>query len=386
MNKSDTIDSFLGETEFDTYLIYDDSVSNSSLYYLTGFEAPDPFTFVRKESQSTILTPQLEHPRAEKEADVDKVFSRSSYQKDKSKDEKEENQILAEFLNELGSSKIAVPEGFPFSLARELEDQGFTLEPVKDKAMEARKIKQPDEIRKLRNVQQPTEKAMEKAENIISEAVVRENKLYLNGEVLTSERLKNRIKMFLLEKSCDTPYSIIASSGKESAKPHSTGSGPIEANEPILIDLTPRKNRYFGDMSRTFVKGEASGELKNMKESVEKAMSRALDVLDQGAGLKACEVHNKVCDSLEEDGYETHRTGNMTKGFFHSTGHSIGLETHEPPKISLNEDKLRAGMIVTIEPGLYDPEIGGVRIEDMILIKENGYENFNSMHKSLEIS
>jgi Xaa-Pro aminopeptidase len=138
-------------------------------------------------------------------------------------------------------------------------------------------------------------------------------------------------------------------------------------------------------MNRTFLKGEASDEIKRMKEAVLESQQAALEVLEKGAGVKANEVHNKVCDILENHGYETLRDNDTESGFIHSTGHAVGLELHEPPRISGNDTELKAGHLLTIEPGLYVPELGGLRIEDMVLIKEDGYENFNTMDKDLEI-
>jgi len=333
------------------------------------------------------VVPQLEHSRAEEEANVDQVISTSDFTEGESRNNENATlKILEELLEKFKIEKVAVPEDFNLKLADELRQTGLEINSVEDKVMESRKTKSCKEVEKLREAQQITEEAMEKAENIISSAEVKENRLYYEGEVLTSERLKKEIKYFLIKNDCELPQETIVASGEESAKPHSTGSGPINPKEPIVIDIFPRhRNKYFGDMTRTFLKGEVSEEIKKMKKAVLEAQKAAFEVLNKGSGTAASEVHNAVCDILESHSFNTLRNGDAKTGFIHSTGHAVGLELHEPPRIAENEDELKSGMTLTIEPSLYNPEIGGIRIEDMVLIKKDGYENFNSVDKGLEV-
>lgn len=388
MHKTWPLDNFLENTDYDGFLIRDDSYSNRNLYYLTGFEASDPFIYLRKNKQSIVVVPQLEYSRATEEAEVDQVISSSEFKQGESRDDEEVTvTIIENLLERFKAEKLAVPLDFELKLADNLRKRDIEIEAIDDKIMEARETKTVEEVEKLRESQRITEDAMEKAEELIRSAETEDGKLFLNDEVLTSEKLRKEIKLFLFENNCEVPHETITASGTDSAKPHSTGTGPIKPGEPIVIDIFPRhENNYFGDMTRTFVKGEASQKVKDMKDAVLAAQKAALEVLEKGAGVKASEVHNEVCNVLEEHGYETLRDNDTEIGFIHSTGHAVGLDLHEPPRIAENEDQLKSGMVLTIEPGLYDPEIGGVRTEDMVLIKEDGYENFNSMHKNLEIS
>lgn len=387
MKRTELLDDFLESSDYDSFLMRDNPHSNKNLYYLTEFMASDPFIYLRKDGKSIILVPQLEYSRAKEEADVDRVISSSEFVEGESRGNKETAiGLMEELVKRFKIGKIAVPSDFELRLADELRQRGIEIEAIDDKVMDARKIKSEDEIKRLKKSQRVTEKAMQKAENMLESAVVENGKLYLDEKILTSERIKTETRVLLLENECESPDEIIVSSGRGSAKPHSRGAGPVKAGEPIIIDIFPRhENNYFGDMTRTFVKGEAKDEVKEMKEAVLEAQEDALSVLEKGAGVKANEVHDKVCDVLESHGYETLRDNHTESGFIHSTGHAVGLDLHEPPRIAGNEDEIKSGMILTIEPGLYLPEIGGVRIEDMILVKEDGYENFNSMHKGLEI-
>ncbi len=386
MSWEETVDVKLEEKKLDGFLMIDDS-SNASMYYSTGFKASDTFTFLHTDGKSVLMVPDLEKSRAEKEADVDKVESTSRYRKgDTRGDEESQVRVLEKFLKEHGVEKLGVPKDFELGKAEKLREKGFEIETTEDFIQECRIQKTEEEVEKLREVQQITEEAMQKVENMIEESEVQDEELYLNGEKLTSERIKKEIKVFLLEKECETPEDMIVASGAESADPHSTGSGPIKEGETIVVDIFPRHSSlYFGDMTRTFVKGESSGEVRKMYEAVQEALEKALKFLESGAGVSAEELNDKVCDVLEEHGYQTPRQGEIESGFLHSTGHGVGLDLHEPPRLGPGGGELEPGTVVTVEPGLYIPEIGGVRLEDMVLITEDGYENFNSMNKELEV-
>lgn len=378
MKRTENLDQFLEESDFDAFLMRASS-EDADMYYLTQFSGSDPFIFLRKDKESTIIVPDLEHTRAKEEAEVDRVVSVSEFDVGKS----DTDDLLRQIVSQFDIDRLAVPEDFPLKNADKLRES-IELQPIENMAMRGRRQKTAEEIEKLRKAQDITEEAMRKAEETVRSADVKNGELFLEGEPLTSERLRREIRRSLLENDCATPHGTIAACGKDSAKPHSTGSGVLKADEPIIIDIFPRhENRYFGDMTRTFVKGDAPEEVEQMHKAVLEAQEAAFEILEQGAGVKACEVHDTVCEVLENHGYRTLRQGKTDSGFIHATGHGVGLELHEPPRIAENKDELEEGMILTIEPGLYIPEVGGVRIEDMIIVKEDGYENLNSMHKQL---
>jgi len=204
--------------------------------------------------------------------------------------------------------------------------------------------------------------------------------LHHGGEMLTSERLRSELRQFLMNKQCSLDETIIAC-GQAAADPHDIGSGPLRTDEPILLDIYPQhKSGYWGDMSRTFVRGSPSSEFLEMYRTTREAFETALDVLADGAGVTGAGVHNAVCDVFEQAGYPTIQDGDVDEGFLHSTGHAIGLELHEPPRLVRGTEKLAPGTVLTVEPGLYDREHGGVRIEDMVVVQENGYRNMNDYH------
>lgn len=375
MERTAAIDRLLQEKKYDAFMIHDDSSSSRDLYYLSGFEASDPFTYLRTDGKSILVVSQLEFSRAREESRVDEVLKTSELSG--------EGNVFDNLAEEFGIEVLAVPGDFPLGMAEEMDTCVEAVE--SDVVMEDRKVKSRKEQQKLRKAQEATEKAMEKAEKLLKRADVRDRVLYLDGRPLTSERLRSLIKIHLIENGCEVPEETIVSSGRESAKPHATGEGLIKSGEPVVVDIFPRKDNYFGDMTRTFVKGNADEEVQDMKEAVLEAQKAAFQMLEREKEVKACDVHREVCEVLEEHGYSTLRDEDTEKGFIHSTGHAVGLDLHEKPVLAENEDVILPGMVLTIEPGLYLPETGGVRIEDMVLVTEEGYENFNSMSKDLEL-
>lgn len=363
----------------DGFLMRDNS-ENKSIYYITEFEVHDPVVLLRTREKDVLLVSPLEAGRARNEASVDEVVSTSKYEDGDSRDNKDKQvDILKSFLKDYRVDSLDVPEDFPLLFADKLRED-IEVRPVEDPVMEERKVKSSEELEKMREVQRLTEESMEHAKNIIKQAEVDGEALVYQGEELTSDRLRGLIKKFLEDRGCEVPEKSIVVSGSDGADPHSIGEGPLKHGEPIIIDIFPRKNGYFGDMTRTFVKGEASKEFRDMYDAVNEALEVALDHLE--AGVTAEKVHGKVCDVLEEHGFETLRSDNDTEeGFIHSTGHAVGLELHEPPRVADSSDELRENMVLTIEPGLYYEDVGGVRIEEMIRVTEDGFENLNSMDR-----
>ncbi|WNY26298.1 Xaa-Pro dipeptidase [Methanolapillus ohkumae] len=207
--------------------------------------------------------------------------------------------------------------------------------------------------------------------------------LVLEDEILTGDRVLKEIDRVLLKFGCAGEETIV-SCGEDSANPHGKTYGPLYSNQPIVIDIFPqhKKTRYFGDMTRTVIKGKASAELLRMYDAVKGAQEIGVQTAKPGVTCK--EVHNAVCDYLEKAGYLTYRGGSKI-GFIHTTGHGVGLDIHETPSVSENDHILEPGNVITIEPGLYYPGIGGIRIEDTIVITKDGCRNLNRMEKKFEI-
>jgi Xaa-Pro aminopeptidase len=215
--------------------------------------------------------------------------------------------------------------------------------------------------------------------------IARGGRLLHHGLPLTSEKLRAVIDTAIIQASGLAMHTIVAG-GSQACDPHEAGFGPLRANEPIIIDIFPRsqKTGYFGDITRTVVRGRASEAVRRLYDTVARGQKLAFDKAT--AGIPTCEPHQVVQKFFEEQGYKTQRRNGRMEGFFHGTGHGLGLEIHEAPRLGPNSTgKLQAGHVVTIEPGLYYPGLGGVRLEDVALITHNGPRNLTRFEKILEL-
>ncbi|WP_049970515.1 M24 family metallopeptidase [Haladaptatus cibarius] len=372
------LDSALDSLGVDGFLI-DAASSDSDQLYLSGFDAPDSFTTLYADGVH-LLVSSLEYGRAKKESDAETVTRTAEYDFHEKVSEygwkEAEMRVLAEFLADHGVESVAVPERFPVGVADGLRDVGVSVSPEEtDVITEIRATKTDEEIEHVRVAQKANEASMQAAEDLLSAATVEDGILYHDGEVLTSERVKEEIEVTLLRHGAALDETIVAC-GVDAADPHDRGSGPLKADEAIIIDIFPRDkaSKYHADMTRTFVKGDPSAEMRARYNLTHEAFDAALEAVEPGA--TGTEVHDAVCDVYENAGYETLRSDSNTEtGFIHSTGHGIGLDVHELPKVSPAGGELKPGHVITIEPGLYDPAVGGVRIEDLVVVTEDGYEN-----------
>ena len=388
MNRYAGIDELLeGDGDYDAYLHVGDE-EDENLYYLSDFDAPDPFTLLRTDDGKTVLlVSTLEHGRARKESNADDVRNTNEFlDGDRRGDPEARVDALAAFLDEYDTNKVAVPREFSLYTADMLRERGYGIETVADPVGETRSVKDEDEIDAIRRVQRANEEAMRRAQTLLEEAERDDGKLVHEGETLTAERVKTEIEVALVRERCSLDTTIVAC-GERGADPHWRGEGPLRPDEPIIVDIFPRgASKYFADMTRTFVVGEPSDRVREMYELSLDAQEAAFEVLAEGAdaGITGEDVHEAVCDVYEEAGYGTVRNGDET-GFIHSTGHGVGLEIHEDPRLSAGGDELRTGNVVTVEPGLYLPEVGGVRIEDFVVVREDGYENLTEYPKDLGV-
>ena len=364
-------------------LIVSESIHNADMYYATRFLSAASFIYLdfHREGENMLIVSQMEYERARKESIIKKICSSYDYGYDLKTEE-----LIVKILQEEDIKEVEVPKYFPLFTADALRKSGIDVVPEEELTMtKEREIKDEQEIEYIRKAQRACEHAMEIAITVIKKSSVRGNFLMNNGDVLTSERVKAYIEHALVDSgcTCDGGEPIVAS-GKRAADPHFSGKGPIFTDESIIIDISPRLKleRYYADMTRTVVKGEPEKEIKEMHDAVKHAQDAALALVKEGVTCR--EVHNLVCDIFEERGYGTIRRRNKT-GFIHSTGHGVGLDLHENPHVGDNDCMLREGNVITIEPGLYDPEVGGVRLEDMVLVLKNGCENLTKLEKKLVI-
>ncbi|APX95485.1 M24 family metallopeptidase [Natronorubrum daqingense] len=382
---------YLEATDLDGYCI-DADASDSDQRYVSGFTAPDPYQTVVTPDGVHLLVSGLEYGRAKTEAAADSVTRRSEYDYRKLVAEhgpyEAKSRLIAAFLEDHGVDSLAVPRNFPTGTADGLREQGLsvTVEP-EGLVEDVRSTKDEWELEQIRATQRANEAAMATAEELIATAdVADDGSLVHDGEVLTSERVKTEIEVTLLRHGCGLDDTIVACAA-DGADPHDRGSGPLEVDELIVIDIFPRDKEtgYFGDMTRTFARGDPGDEARRRYEVTEEAYEAALEAVEAGVTGEA--VHDVACDVIEDAGYETLRSDPSTEtGFIHSTGHGVGLDIHEQPSVAPSGGELEPGHVISIEPGIYDPAVGGVRIEDLIAVTEDGYENLTDYRVGLEPS
>jgi Xaa-Pro aminopeptidase len=370
---------------------------DADAYHLSGFLAPDAVICLRVAGKRYLAVSSLEYGRAAKEAPADELLSYEELEitrlsRELKSGAKAYAAAIATLLERLGAtgSPIAVPPHFGVVYADELRARGVTLTPDRVLFEGLRRAKTEGEISHIEKAQAAVEAACAHAQSILKESEVeRDNALIWRGKPLTSELLRSEIDVELFRLGCAADGTI-AAGGSQGADPHERGHGPLRAGESIIVDIFPMdlSTRYYSDMTRTFVKGEPNEGLQQMYDAVLESQETALSMIK--AGVNGRDVHRKVADVLHEAGYKTNvhdqEPGKpLTKGFFHGTGHGVGLEIHEAPRVSLADDELIPGDVVSVEPGVYDPEIGGVRIEDLVVVTEGGCRNLTGFPKQFRV-
>jgi Xaa-Pro aminopeptidase len=379
-----------------TLLVIGAPQHDASAYHLSGFLAPDPVICLRAGGKRYLAVSALEYGRAEKEAPVDELISFDELELIKlARELKSGARAFAaatgNLLERLGveGSSITVPPHFGIAYADELRARGFEIEADGRLFADLRRAKSEQEISNIEGVQRAVEEACAHAVGMLEGTEVGgDGTLRWRGETLTSEALRAEIEVELLKRGCAADEGTITAGGPQAADPHERGSGALRAGEAIILDIFPRsqESRYYADMTRTFVRGEPGAELGNMYEAVLEAQESALSMIR--AGVNGRDIHEKVSDVLHEKGYKTGKHDQkpgepLTEGFFHGTGHGVGLEVHEAPRLSTVDEELRVGDVVTVEPGLYEPGMGGVRIEDLVVVTEDGCRNLTRFPKEL---
>ena len=389
-------------------LIIADSEKNANLYYATQFLAPDPFIFLQLNGRTLLVMSDLEIDRAKSQAKVTEVLSYTKLAHQATQRLKKEPtllDVLDEVLTGHGIKTVEVPQDFSIAYADRLRQRGYTVDAKPDPFYPQRSIKSEREIALLTASLRATEEALESAIELIRNSQIQpdgtlwisrqssdwrhflaseESAGSVGGKPLTAELLRKVLHMQLMERDCVGQHTIIAC-GLQAVDPHNEGSGPLKAHEPIVMDVFPQhaKSRYFADITRTVVKGRASPKVTQMFEAVKEGQEIAYRMIKDG--VDGSTIHNAILELFNSRGFKTGEQGGRMQGFFHGTGHGVGLEIHEPPRISPRPDILKTGMVVTVEPGLYYLDAGGIRIEDMVVVTKDGCHLLTQAPKVLEI-
>jgi len=360
-------------------LIYADSVRSPELRHEVPISITDPFLYLERNGSRHVVIGSLELPRARELPGLE-VHSLEEFGNDElvrsGRSRREiRDELHARVCEALGVRRATVPGGFPLEVADALRGRGVELVADPELFERRRRVKNDDELAGIRRAQKAAEAGMDAARELLRSGPV------------TVERVKSAIEDRFSAHDC-TADEFIVSHGWQSAIGHHAGDGEIAAGEPIVIDLWPR-DRASGchaDMTRTYVIGEPDDEVREWHRLCKEALDRALREIR--AGVTGRSVYDGTCEIFEREGYTTQRTKEegkpLEEGFFHSLGHGVGLEVHEAPSLGLLGEELVAGDVVSVEPGLYRPGYGGCRLEDLVLVTEDGCENLTDFPYDLQ--
>jgi Xaa-Pro aminopeptidase len=370
-------------------LMVADSDHDADMLYAVGMFVPDPFIYFRIGGREIIIMSDLEIDRAHKQAPHCQVISLAQCQQKLRRDGKKAAgfaQVVRLLLREKRVEKIFVPNNFPYGLALELRDLGIKVKTRPGSFFPEREIKSADEVKKISAALMMAEVGLAEAMQALKTSKIGKNRrLVYHNAPLTSEKLRSIIDTAIIQASGLASHTIVAG-GKQACDPHEQGFGPLRANEPIILDVFPRsqKTGYFGDITRTIVKGRASEAVRKMYDTVHRGQTEAFHLMR--SGMQTARIHQAVQKLFVKSGYKTGKVDGRMQGFFHGTGHGLGLEIHEAPRVgATSTGALKAGHVVTVEPGLYYPGIGGVRLEDVTLVTAKNPRNLTQFEKVLEV-
>jgi Xaa-Pro aminopeptidase len=370
-------------------LMVADSEHDANMLYAVGLFVPDPFIYLRTQNKGYIVVSDMELDRARMQARHCRVISLSRCQQQLRRQGVSDPRladVVRLLLRERRLKKVQVPANFPFGLAQQMRRLKLKIKTRDGSFFPDREFKTAEEVKKISAAIIMAEVGLSEALQVLkSSKIGRNGRLYYHEVPLTSDKLRSVINVAILQAGGLAVRTIVAG-GRQGCDPHEPGHGVLRAHQPIIIDVFPRsqKTGYFGDITRTVVKGRASESVRRLYQTVARGQTLAIARLRHL--VPGVEVHRVVQEFFAAQGYKTCRHNGRMQGFFHATGHGLGLELHEPPRISLRStDLLRAGHVVAVEPGLYFPEIGGVRLEDVALVTRKAPVNLTESEKVLEI-
>ena len=389
----------------DTAIVVGEStMGNPELAYVTGTVIPRGGIFVKRMDQRPLLVVSNIDIGSAKRGRIRDVRTYSDYNYEKLAKRYGRDRayvklidIILRSLRVRGTVGIYGRNEFShlLSVADSLRKIGYKIAGETDASLieSLRETKDSAEIDRIREIGARAGHVVESTLDTLRRCTITSGKLKLKGKTLTIGTIRSRVNVLLAEQDLMAPEGTVFAVGPSSADPHEMGTktGPVRAGVPIVFDLFPvGTDGYWFDLTRTYVVGKASIKVKRMFETVREVQARILDALKEGA--QASRMMNSACDLFERDGFKTIRgvlKGDRDAaklGFIHSLGHGVGLTIGERPYLSLfSDERLRKNQVVTVEPGLYEPGVGGVRIEDTVVIKKRGVDNLTPLEKELEI-
>ena len=373
-------------TESHAVLIYADTKRSPEMRREISHGVNDPFLYLESEGSRRVVVRALEVQRMREiaglESFVHEDFGFDELQASGLGSDEIHAEIALRACQRFSIASALVPVDFPVALADHLRAGGIELRADAALFADRQRAKTTAQVEGIRRAQHAAEAAVAAVAAMLRAATVDDDgSLSLDGLPVTCERLKLRGRVAIAESGAATDDFILAH-GPQTCIGHHMGSGVVRAGEPVTVDLGPEdpETGCGTDMTRTFVVGDVSDELSNYHDLVGEALRLSLAAI--GPGVSTSELHAIACEVFEGGGYPTLRTKQsgeiLLDGFFHTLGHGVGLRLHEPPTLGLTGSDLVVGDVIAVEPGCYRQGYGGVRLEDLVLVTEDGYENLTS--------
>jgi Xaa-Pro aminopeptidase len=373
-------------------LIYGDTLRFKELRHEVPLAVGDPIGYAERDGRRHVVAPSLEFPRLEAmglDAELHPFdeFGWDELLRSGVSTAEAQATVMLGLCRSLGIASAVVPGSFPLALADLLRAQGIEITADQGLFDMRRRVKNQHELAGIRRAQAAAQAGMTVVARMLREAETANGTLSLAGEALTCERIKAEVEQAFAEHGAAVDE-VIVSHGAQSAIGHDPGSGAIAPGETVVADLFPfdRETGCYADMTRTFVVGQPSDEAREWHRLSYEALQRSLEAIRPGVEGK--EVHRVACEVFERAGYPTQLTKQpgqvLLEGFYHSLGHGVGLDVHEEPGLGRNGKALVAGDVLAVEPGLYRQGTGGCRLEDLVLVTEDGYEALTDFPYDLE--
>jgi Xaa-Pro aminopeptidase len=375
-------------------LIHGDTNRSAALRHELPLGILDPFSYFEVDGRRVVVIATMEADRIQAaapgveildpyELGLDELVARGMRWHDM------DAELCARAAAKLGTRKLVVPAALPVGVADRLRADGVEIVPDELEFIRRRRSKNASEIEGVRRAQAAADAGMAAAAELLRMAGPRDGVLVHDGEALTSETVRARIRDVCAERGAPADEDIIVAAGPAGASGHEQGSGPLPAGVPVIVDIWPRDERSgcFSDMTRTFVAGgEPAEDVLRWHALAQTALERVYERVRPG--VTGRDLFAAACDVFEEAGEPTQRTKpegeTLLDGFFHSLGHGVGLEVHEEPSLGrTGVDPLVPGDVVAIEPGCYRKGYGGVRLEDLVLVTEDGFERLTDFRYEL---
>jgi len=355
---------------------------DADMLYATRFYADDPFVWWEYRGKTHVALSPLEIDRAKPVACVSQVHGIGEFLPAQAKDNSAAS-VISGIAAKHKIKSFLVPGQFPAGLLETLRRKGQKVTVSDQPFFPQRSRKTKEEISSLTAALRVAETGLRRGIDVlkVSQADKR-GFLKWSGLPLTSERLRAEMDAAVLHAG-GSPANTIVAGGLQGCDPHERGHGPLRANEAIVLDIFPRhaRNFYYGDLTRTVVRGRATEALRKQYATVQEGKRWVMKQMRDGADGPA--LQKELIARFKTAGYPTEQRDGRWVGMFHGVGHGLGLDLHESPRFAAG--KLFDGLSITVEPGLYFPGVGGVRIEDVVIVGKTGVRNLTKFEEELEL-